>query len=111
MRLSAAALLALSAAVLLPAVQAAAQSRPVGRDYTVSHSKDEDGRRRTRIIVQRRSYLDPGTEVLQGERNYTDYALLPTHSASGILNGTAFGDRGTLPGPWDLPGKRNTWGW
>ena len=31
------------------------------RGATVYHSRDEDGRRRTRVIIQKRSYLDPGT--------------------------------------------------
>ena len=33
------------------------------RDRTVVVSRDENGRTRTRIIIQKRSYLDPGTEA------------------------------------------------
>ena len=32
---------------------------------------------RTRIYVSKRSWLDGGTEVLPGERKFTDYALPP----------------------------------
>ncbi len=32
---------------------------------------------RTRVFVTRRSWLDPGTEVLPGERKFTDYAFPP----------------------------------
>ena len=38
------------------------------RGNTVFTSRDEDGKTRTRIIIQKRSYLDPGTETLPGER-------------------------------------------
>ncbi len=44
------------------------------RDRTVQVSRDEDGRTRTRIIIQKRSYLDPGTETFPGERGDHDYA-------------------------------------
>jgi hypothetical protein len=35
---------------------------------------------RTRIYVSKRSWLDGGTEVLPGERKFTDYAIPPTQS-------------------------------
>jgi hypothetical protein len=77
---------------------------------TVFISRDEDGRTRTRIIVQRRSYLDPGTETFPGERGDHDYAVLPTHRADGILDNTAFGgNQQPLPGPFTLPFKSNPW--
>ncbi len=80
------------------------------RDHTVQVSRDEDGRTRTRIIIQKRSYLDPGTETFPGERGDHDYAQLPNHRASGVLDNTAFGSNQTaLPGPWTLPSKNNPW--
>jgi len=80
------------------------------RDRTVQVSRDEDGRTRTRIIIQKRSYLDPGTETFPGERGDHDYAVLPNHRASGILDNTTFGGHTTsLPGPWTLPSKNNPW--
>ena len=39
---------------------------------------------RTRVYVTRRSWLDAGTEVLPGERKFTDYAFPP---------GTSFGQQ------------------
>jgi len=88
------------------------KKKPVvtNRDHTVQVSRDEDGRTRTRIIIQKRSYLDPGTETFPGERGDHDYAQLPNHRASGILNNTVFGGNETaLPGPWTLPSKNNPW--
>ena len=77
---------------------------------TVFVSRDEDGRTRTRIIIQKRSYLDPGTEVMPGDRNDHDYAILPTQSAIGVLDNTAFGgNQSALPGPFGLESKNNPW--
>jgi len=74
------------------------------------------GRARTRVRVPARSFLDGGTEVLPGERKFTDYAFPPGTAGSpasqiGYAN-TAF-DRGRSPllGPFDLPGRRNPWPW
>jgi hypothetical protein len=79
------------------------------RDHTVVVSRDENGRTRTRIIIQKRSYLDPGTEPLPSERNVLDYVDTPTQRASSVLDNTAFGDRGTLPGPFTLPSRHSPW--
>lgn len=99
-----------------PADAAAKKRKPqyvYGRGHTLFVSRDEDGRKRTRIIVQKRSYLDPGTEVLQGERNYTDYAILPNQSPTSVLNNTTFGDRGgsVLPRPFESTTKGSLFGW
>ena len=76
------------------------------RGHTVFTSRDEDGRRRTRIIIQKRSYLDPGTERFPGENSDHKYAFSPTHSPTSGLNNTAFGgNQSALPGPFDLPSK------
>jgi hypothetical protein len=78
--------------------------------HTVFVSRDENGRKRTRIIIQKRSYLDPGTETFPGENTGQGYAFSPTHSASGVLDNTTFGNNQTpLPGPFTLPGKNNPW--
>ena len=82
----------------------------MGNGHTVFISRDEDGRTRTKIIVQKRSYLDPGTEVMPGDRNDHDYAILPTQSAIGVLDNTAFGgNQSALPGPFGLESKNNPW--
>ena len=95
-----------------PAEAAAKKKRVVAvvdaRGHTVFTSRDEDGRRRTRVIIQKRSYLDPGTEVMPGDRNDHDYAWLPNLRAGGVLDHTAFGSsQSPLPGPFDLPSKNN----
>ena len=80
------------------------------RDRTVVVSHDENGRTRTKIIVQKRSYLDPGTDPLPSERNTLDYALPPDHRADDVLNHTIFGsDMSALPGPFTLPSSHNPW--
>jgi hypothetical protein len=96
----------------LPADAASKKKRAVvdARGHTVFVSRDEDGRRRTRIIIQKRSYLDPGTEQFPGERSDHEYAMLPNHHADSILDNTAFGSNQTaLPGAFTLPFKTNPW--
>src|SRR4051812_18744758 len=78
------------------------------RGATVYTSRDEDGRRRTRVIIQRRPYLDPGPEVFRGENSDPRYAYSPGHRPSGLLDTTAFGPNQTaLPNGFNLP-SRNT---
>jgi hypothetical protein len=81
------------------------------RGNTVFTSRDEDGKTRTRIIIQKRSYLDPGTESLPGENVGNISSILwPTHHASGVIDNTAAGKSETsLPGPFTLPGRNNPW--
>jgi len=84
-------------------------TRSIG--HTVFVNRDESGRTRTRIIVQRRSYLDPGNQVLPGEYKYRDYVFLPNQSVTGVIDNTAFSHRSPLPGPFDLPGRNNPMQW
>jgi hypothetical protein len=116
LNLFAAVLAAASAvALLLPADPAAAAAK---KKYVVSHvaprsakttivSRDENGRTRTRVIIQQRSFLDGGTEVLPGERKFTDYAIPPNYSVTGVIDNTSRGFPSRLPGTWDLPGKNS----
>jgi hypothetical protein len=102
----------LAAACLMAAPTHAQQTQNRGisaQGNTVSVTRDENGRKRTRIIIQKRSYLDPGTEPLPSERNVLDYVQTPTEHPSSPLDNTAFGDRGTLPGPFTLPSRHNPW--
>jgi hypothetical protein len=62
---------------------------------------------RARIRVRPRSFLDAGTEVLPGQRKFTDYALPPNYSPTQVIDNTAFSHRSPLPGPFDLPGRQN----
>jgi hypothetical protein len=83
------------------------------RDRTVQISRDEDGRTRTRIIIQKRSFLDPGTETFPGERvGNTGYIENPNQRAGGVINNTSAGllnTQSALPGPWTLPSRNNPW--
>lgn len=98
------------ALLALPADAASKKKRVVvdGRGHTVFVSRDEDGRTRTRVIIQKRSYLDPGTETFRGERGDHDYAQMPNQRASGVLDNTVFGtSQSALPNLWTLPGRNN----
>ena len=96
-----------------PANAAAKKKRVVATTgHTVFVSRDEDGRSRTRVIIQKRSYLDPGTETFPGENTGNSYVQLPNQRAAGVIDNTIFGLSNTqspLPGPWTLPGKNNPW--
>ena len=82
-------------------------------DRTVVVTRDEDGRTRTRVIIQKRSYLDPGTETFPGERaGNTGYIENPGQYAGSVINNTSAGlynTQSALPGPWTLPFKSNPW--
>jgi hypothetical protein len=73
-------------------------------------------RPRARITVEPRSFLDAGTEVLPGERKFTDYAF-PAGPYSMPLSvvqstgGRVGWHQSPLPGPFDLPSRYNPYGW
>jgi len=100
----------------LPADAAPKKRTPALSQSGVSVSSQARARRvqqirpRTRITVRPRSYLDGGTEVLPGERKFTDYAVGP-QTASSVLDRTPFHHRSPLPGPFDLPGRNNPMQW
>jgi len=71
-------------------------------------------RSRTRITVQRRSFLDGGKYILPGDYKYMDYATPPAYSPAnlgGAFDNTAFYRRSPLPGPFELPSRQNPWPW
>ena len=90
---------------------AQAQSRQYQRgDSTVFYYIDEFGRRRTRIILQRRSFLDAGTEVKPGERKYSDYAIPPGYSAIEAVLGPGKGyERQPFNNYYDVPYNPRFW--
>ena len=60
-------------------------------------------RPRSRVVVEPRSFLDAGAEVLPGQRKFLDYALPPTHTPMDVVQNT--GGRvgwhnSPLPGPF-----------
>ena len=79
-------------------------------------TKREVDRPPARVTVEPRSFLDAGTEVLPGERKFTDYAF-PAGSYSMPLaevqntGGRTGWHRSPLPGPFDLPSRYNPYGW
>jgi hypothetical protein len=78
-------------------------------DRTVIISKDEDGRTRTKIIVNRRSFLDPGTQTFPGENRYNDVgpALVyqPTFMTPDRNTGSDLGPK--LHGQFEIPLRGN----
>ncbi len=59
---------------------------------------------RTRVFVTRRSWLDAGTEVLPGERKFTDYALAPGYSYGPTIDRLYQSRRPLNDTPLDLGG-------
>jgi hypothetical protein len=101
----AAAAIAIAGTLTLMAAPANAQSseRRVGASgHTVFKSRGEDGRTRTRVIIQKRSYLHPGTETSPGESEH-NYATGLTGGGTSVLDNTAFGgSQSVLPRNFDL---------
>jgi hypothetical protein len=92
-----------------PPVQAAEKKRVAANQNQIVVV----GRARTRITVQRRSFLDGGTEVLPGDRKFMDYAVPPGNIGAplNVVENTAFYRRSPLPGPFELPSRWNPWPW
>ena len=110
---SVAALSAMVVAASLLSSADAAQRRPAGQQIqsgpvqrTVYTYTDDYGRRRTKIIVQKRSYLDAGTWVLPGQRHCTDYVVSPYYSAFDVLGpGRGNYDRNPIGPRWEFGGR------
>jgi hypothetical protein len=102
-------LLAAAATLALTSGQAGAETvtkRTVVRgDRTVITTRDEFGRTRTKITVNRRSFLDPGKEVFPGEDRYNSGPALVYQPAFSSSNNNTVFDRGQppLPGRFELP--------
>ncbi len=62
---------------------------------------------RTRVYITKRSFLDGGTEVLPGDRKFTDYAFPPGTSFARQNNNRPL-DRQPLNPPYDLGGYPTT---
>jgi hypothetical protein len=93
----------------LAAAPAEAQTRQrVAADGTRYTERGDDGRVRTRIVVQRRSFLDGGTEILPGSRPSLNNMMPYGYNPLGVVERTNFGGlRYPLPGPYELLGKDN----
>jgi hypothetical protein len=96
------------AAISLGAPEASAQPRK--RNVNVEGSQTYDGpprkpqnysykSGRTRVYITRRSWLDAGTEVVPGERKFTDYAFPPGYNY-GMLIDPRYTSRRPLGDQW-----------
>ena len=96
------------AAIAVPAVEAA----PKKKQYVYTTARVAPANRpRARVVVAPRSFLDAGTEVLPGERKFTDYAFPPTYYPMQVIDNHAGFHRSPLPGPFYLPSRNNPVGW
>ena len=73
--------------------------------------RDEQGRTRTKILVQKRSYLDGGTEVMPGDISGSNRDTLINSfsynpSRASVSNDNIVPSR-PIPDPFFLPGKNN----
>jgi hypothetical protein len=99
-------------AIAVAPVEAQTSQRQV---YT-TRSDRPASRPRARVTVAPRSFLDTRTEVLPGERKFTDYAFPPGSYSMPLSAVTNTGGRvgwhqSPLPGPFDLPSRYNPYGW
>src|SRR6266446_1899350 len=109
--------LALIAVAAIAAAPVAAETKNKKKQYVYTTAPDRPlNRPRARVTVAPRSFLDAGTEVLPGQRKFTDYAF-PTGSYSMPLSvvqstgGRVGWHQSPLPGPFDLPSRYNPYGW
>jgi hypothetical protein len=113
---------AIAAAFAVGAVSAHAQTAPkqpprkrveARSEYvpgTIIVHRGEDGRTRTKVLVQKRSYLDGGTEVMPGDvsDHYTTFidSFSRNPSMSAVSNDNVVPSR-PINDPFFLPGKDN----
>jgi hypothetical protein len=83
---------------------------PARAQETKKLSRDAEARRAAHVTVEKRSFLDAGTEVKPGQRKFTDYAFPPGYSPTSSIDFTTGNVRGPLIGPWD-PTRNNFWPW
>jgi len=67
---------------------------------------DAATKKRTRVVVTKRSYLDAGTEVKPGERHFTDYVFYPGYNPWKSYNIDPMNSFLSPPDPFWLPGSR-----
>jgi hypothetical protein len=88
------------------AVPAGAQTAPAKKP----DAAQRNGKAPPRVIVEKRSFLDAGTEVKPGQRKFTDYAFPPGYSPTSSIDFTTGNVRGPLIGPWDTS-RGAFWPW
>ena len=123
MRLMALALTAAVAVCAVTAADAAPRLKRVNSSGVVENSapppgstlivrRDEQGRTRTRILVQKRSYLDGGTEVMPAD-NVSSFrsTFMSYRPGSAATQNTAFDRPSWVNDPNFLAGARNPYPW
>ena len=112
--------IAVAAAFALGAISAATAApkkrvvpvRALGPGTTYIQHTDENGRTRTKILVQRRSYLDGGTEVMPADNiNSFRSTFMSYRPGSAATQNTAFDRPSWVNDPFFLAGKRNPYPW
>ena len=98
---------ALSTTHAEPRKRQGADAQP-GPGATTIVSRDEQGRTRTKILVQKRSYLDGGTEVMPGDiqGQQSNFIQMYQNPTSSVSNNTIVPNH-PIPDPFFLPGKNN----
>lgn len=99
------------AAPRLKRVDRANQSANAGSGGTTVITRDEQGRTRTRILVQKRSYLDGGTEVMPSDNVNSFRSTFMSYRPGSVTANTPFDRPGWWNDPFFLPGKRNPYPW
>jgi hypothetical protein len=97
-----------------PRKKPSAQAQPAGAAYvpisTYVMHRDEQGRTRTKILVQKRSYLDGGTEVMPGDVVTNQSNLINSFyysPSSNSVSNHGIAPARPVPDPFFLPGKNN----
>jgi hypothetical protein len=91
-------------------IMAVASASPAGAQTAPAKKKTAAERDPAHVTVQKRSFLDAGTEVKPGQRKFTDYAFPPGYSPTSSIDFTTGNIRGPLIGPWDTS-RGNFWPW
>ena len=99
---------AVSAASAEPPRKRVVRAEPIGPGSTYVMHRDEQGRTRTKILVQKRSYLDGGTEVMPGDiqSHQTNFIDMNQSPMSAVSNNNVVPHR-PIDDPFFLPGKYN----
>ena len=99
---------AVSAASAEPPRKRDVRVEPIGPGSTYVMHRDEQGRTRTKILVQKRSYLDGGTEVMPGDiqSHQTNFIDMHQNPRSAVSNDNIVPGR-PINDPFFLPGKNN----
>ena len=101
---------AVSAASAEPPRKRLVRVEPIGPGSTYVMHRDEQGRTRTKILVQKRSYLDGGTEVMPGDISTNQTNLIDSFSynpsRASVPNDNVVPSR-PINDPFFLPGKNN----